>query len=239
MTKHFQHIPVNVPDMEAGIPTFEHCLNLIGENDNFWWQIDHLFETDTSIRDKKIIAAFKTDLLNYLANFIYENPPHVADKNARQLKIEALESISNAVKKLLKNYKYVKTDLFLHFSDEVSLQVQRQDNDSQDDDLARYAYKKERDFFVSLKVLQKIAEQSDVSEREDPAIMNAHLQECMAIYLAELLSNIGVKPTTSREGIFEVMFGVCCKVVGFREPKAGNRHVATALKHIKKNSKRS
>lgn len=237
MAKHFQHIPVKAPEMEAGIPAFEHCLNLIGENDNFWWSIDHLFETDTDIRDKKVIAAFKEDLLNYLANFIYENPPRVADKNARQMRNDALDSISKAYEKILKNYKYIKADVFLHFAEESHLQMQQQGDFSQRDDLAWYAYNKEKEFLKSLKVIQKIS-QKTVPTNEGPAIMNAHLQKCMAIYLAESLLNIGIKPTTSREGVFEELFKACCVVVGFNEPKPGNRHVAAAVKYIKNNPKR-
>lgn len=227
--------------MEAGIPTFEHCLNLIGENNSFWRRIDHLFETEINLSDKKAITSFKSELLDYLANLIYENPPRLADKNARQMKIEALESVSNAVAKLLRNYKYIKTDMFLHFSDEsrgFMEEMQRQGNDSKNDDLVCYAYKKEREFLKNLKLLQKITQQPSVSPRKDPAIMNAHLQECMAIYLAESLSNIGVKPTTSREGFFEELFKICCKVVGFNEPKPGNRHIEAAVKYIKENPKR-
>lgn len=241
MTKHFQHMPVKAPDMEAGIPAFEHCLNLIGQNDDFWWSVDHLFETETDLRDRKAIAAFKNDLLDYLANFIYENSPRVADKNSRQTRIEAVESISNAVEKLLKNYKYIKADIFLHFSEKshwLMAEMLQQGDDSQCDNLQWSAYKKEQEFFENLQFIQKITEQIDLPEREAPAILNAHLQECVAIYLAESLLNIGVKPTTSREGFFEELFRLCCIAIGFNEPKPGNRHVATAVKYIKDNPKR-
>lgn len=223
MKKHFQHIPVKIPDVEAGIPTFEHCLNLIGENYDFWQGIDHFFETETSQKNKETIFSFKSDLLQYLANFIYENPPRVADNNVRQAKIDALESISNAVAKILKNYKYVTTDIFLHFSEKaywLMEETQRQGDNPQSDDLQWSAYRKERELLENLNLLQKIT-QKTLPTNEDPAIMNAHLQGCMAIYLAELLLNIDITPTTSREGIFEELFRLCCIVIGFKEPKPG------------------
>jgi hypothetical protein len=106
MTRHFDHIPVEEPPLEAGIPSYEYCLYYIGTNDEFWREVDDLFKTKSPLKDKAVISAFKNDLLEYLANFIYENPPRVAKNNARQDRIEALQSISNAVEKLLKHYKH-------------------------------------------------------------------------------------------------------------------------------------
>lgn len=234
MTRHFDHIPVEEPSPESGNSSYEHCLNHIGANDEFWREVDDLFKIKSKLKDKAVISAFKNDLLEYLANFTYDNPPHVAKNYSRQARIEALQSISNAVEKLQKNYRHIKTSMFLHFSEEAT----RQDDYPENAELQWYAYLKEREFRKNLKVLQKLT-QIDVPTNEDPAIMNAHLQECLAIYLAESLLEMGIKATTTRYGFFEELFRICCIALGFKEPSPGNDHVKAARDHIHKITKRA
>jgi hypothetical protein len=263
MTKHFDRIPLKEPPREAGIPSYEHCLNHIGTNDEFWDVIDGLLEPK-ELNDKTTIKRFKSNLLHYLAEFVYETPVKLPknqdERQDKSIEITKLSSLKNDIEKTINKYDLIGGPVFSYFFDKAeSLSddvISDEDIDEAVDDFMPVdVIAKNREYTSrarsacritrrSLDILYDITcKQIDaISEREKPIRpedVNASLKYDLATYLCHAVSDIGFKPSGAPESFLDGLYKVCWVMLSpdKKEPGLRDRPLQYAVRDFKKNEK--
>ena len=237
MTKHFDHIPVKEPPLEAGIPNYEYCLYYIGTNNEFWNEIDDLFKIKTKIDDKNTIKEFKHSLLHYLAELIYETPPRKALASDKHMQMAELRSLCNSLDNIIDKYPLIKHATFEYFA-------KKNQTLNKGQNLSRGPSKANRITRKALGVMRDAAhKQLELTTQQekpiDPTTINASLKYDLATYLCYAVDKIGSKPSGAPESFFDRLYKQCWKMVSHdnKEPCDRDKPLTNAIRDFKKSEK--
>lgn len=252
MTKHFDHIPVKEPPPEAGIPSYEHCLNYIGKNDEFWDVLDGLIEPE--LNGKTNAEKFKSNLLHYLAEFMYETPVRSPKNQDKYIEITELKSLKNDIEKIRNKYALIDGSVFNYFFNKANLLSGHADAEGLEEakefiavDIEqneRYASRARRACRItrkSMDILHKITcEQIEtISKREkpiNPIAINASLKYDLTTYLCCAVNEIGLKPSGSPGSFFDSLYKECWAILSpdKKEPCDRDKPFVKALNDFNK-----
>lgn len=237
---HFRHIP-DIDDESGDEYPWSKVQQKVKEDDEFWDEIDTNLErrADTFIKYKN----FKQRLCDYLIATLNHNAPRKPKTKKRQAEKQELISLEKNVLKVRSKYhnKYLQNAL----GDMFMMDLKLKSKNKNDDDFFLIdkvlAQKKEIDTQLSI-ILQALdiaitdLEEKKGQTSQDPRKFNRNIKMALALWLAQELERIGVKPTTTLDSPFVNVFVKCCKMIGLPLKGNGNQYIEFACKKI--NSKK-